>query len=166
MYYAVVYYLESYSPKIDQFRRKHDPRVEVTRPHVTLLFPIGDSIDEKKLINHITKVLKDWKAFHISLAGVTKSWDNYIFLTVSSGKEQVIKLHDALYTGMLSKYLREDIEFIPHVTIGQEEAESRSTLREATALQMKETVYISKVYLIRCSDDKTPHEWEKVFVLA
>jgi hypothetical protein len=42
-------------------------------------------------------------------------------LVVSStkkGNEEAIALHDELYTGMLSPYLRRDIEYIPHIGIG------------------------------------------------
>ena len=39
-------------------------------------------------------------------------------LTIKEGNKKVIQLHDALYTGILRPYLREDLPFIPHVGLG------------------------------------------------
>jgi hypothetical protein len=36
-------------------------------------------------------------------------------LVLKEGNEKVITLHDELYTGILSPYLRRDLEFIPHI---------------------------------------------------
>jgi hypothetical protein len=36
-------------------------------------------------------------------------------LLLKEGNEKVIALHDELYTGILSSYLRKDIEYIPHI---------------------------------------------------
>jgi hypothetical protein len=38
-----------------------------------------------------------------------------LLLLLKEGNEKVIALHDALYSGILSSYLRKDIEFIPHI---------------------------------------------------
>lgn len=39
-----------------------------------------------------------------------------------AGKEQITKLHDILYTGPLLQFLKEDIPYIPHVTVGRKES--------------------------------------------
>lgn len=62
--------------------------------------------------------MKNWKPFPIRIGGFSKSWDHWLFLLLKEGNEKAIALHDELYTGILSPYLRRDIEHIPHVGIG------------------------------------------------
>ncbi len=122
MYYALVCY-----PKFDGkteegikvFRRKYDPFADSWKPHIPFIFPIPCSeVKEEKLTEHIETVLKNWKPFPIHIGGFTKSWDHWLLLLLKEGNEEAIALHDELYTGMLSPYLRRDIEYIPHIGIG------------------------------------------------
>ena len=39
-------------------------------------------------------------------------------MVAAEGYSEIVKLHDRLYTGMLTGELRLDIPFIPHITIG------------------------------------------------
>ncbi|MCP4567450.1 MAG: 2'-5' RNA ligase family protein, partial [FCB group bacterium] len=42
----------------------------------------------------------------------------FLFLVPDEGFSQIIKLHDDLYTGIMSNHLRLDIPFTPHMTVG------------------------------------------------
>jgi len=42
----------------------------------------------------------------------------YVFLVPDQGYAEVSLLHDRLYTGVLQPYLRLDLPYIPHITIG------------------------------------------------
>jgi hypothetical protein len=122
MYYALVYYPKfggKTEEDIEAFRRKYDPFVDSWRPHVPFIFPVPCSeVEEEKLTAHIETVLKNWKPFHIHIAGFAKSWDHWLFLLLKEGNEEAIALHDELYNGILSPFLRRDIEYIPHIGIG------------------------------------------------
>jgi len=122
MYYALVY-----NPKLDKrteeniqtFRRKYDSFVDYWKPRIPFIFPVpGSEIEETKLIGHIKSVLKKWKPFPIRIGGFEKSWDHWLFLLLKEGNQKAIALHDELYTGILSPYLRTDIKYIPHIGIG------------------------------------------------
>jgi len=122
MYYVLLYY-----PKFDRkteenikpFRKKYDPFVDSLKPHIPFIFPVPCSeVEEAKLTEHVETVLKNWKPFHIHIGGFRKSWDHWLFLLLKKGNEEAIALHDELYTGILSPYLRRDIEYIPHIGIG------------------------------------------------
>ena len=39
-------------------------------------------------------------------------------MILKEGNEEVIKLHDKLYTGVLSQFFRKDLGYIPHIGIG------------------------------------------------
>jgi hypothetical protein len=122
MYYVLVYYPKfdrKTGENIEAFRRKYDPFVDSWKPHIPFVFPVACSeVDEEKLTEHIETVLKNWKPFSIHVGGFTKSWDHWLFLQLKEGNEEAIALHDELYTGILSPYLRRDIEYIPHIGIG------------------------------------------------
>ena len=81
-------------------------------PHITLVSPLSD-IPEEQLLEHVGKVAKALKAFPINLAGLTKSNDDYLFLLVKQGNNQIIDLHNKLSIGN-----SEEMPFVPHVTLG------------------------------------------------
>jgi hypothetical protein len=41
-----------------------------------------------------------------------------LFLAVAQGRDEVIALHDALYTGILAPYLWTEHPYLPHVGLG------------------------------------------------
>ena len=119
MYYALVYHPEfdeRTRENIQAFRRKYDSFVDYWQPHITFVFPVPCiEVEEAKLIQHIEKVLKNRKPFPIRIGGFAKSWDHWLLLLLKEGNEKVTALHDELYTGILSPYLRKDLEYIPHI---------------------------------------------------
>ncbi len=107
---------------IQSFRAKHDERYfNFAEPHFTLVFPVFD-IPENDFIAHVQVTAKKFKEFFFVLrcAQIVKdSFSEYtdIFLIPEEGYRIFVKLHDALYTGILGKELRLDIPFIPHLGI-------------------------------------------------
>ena len=122
MHYSLVHYPKferKTEENIEAFRRKYDAFVDCWKPHIPFIFPVpSNEIEEGKFREHVETVLKKWKPFPIQIGGFTKSWDHWLFLLLKKGNEKAIALHDQLYTGILSPYLRRDIEYIPHIGIG------------------------------------------------
>jgi hypothetical protein len=170
------YYGLVYNPKFDNrteesikaFRRKYDSFVDYWEPHIPFIFPIPCSeIDETELTGHIKSVLRKWKPFPIDIGGFTKSWDHWLLLLLKEGNEKVIALHDELYTGVLSPFLRKDIEYIPHIglalfarrnagynaldprVVDFDEKLCRHALAEAESLQIDTSDIIDKLFLNR-----------------
>lgn len=118
-YYALVYYLKNYPDFIENLRRKYDPMVNIIKPHLTIVFPIPESdINEQDLINHMQIKINKISSFSLQFNGLERSWDNYLFLITKTGTENMKKLHDELYVGILEPFLRKDIAFSPHITLG------------------------------------------------
>lgn len=122
-----MHYVLTYYPKFDRkteenieaFRRRYDSFVDSWKPHITFIFPVPCSeVEEEKITERIETVLKNWKPFPIRIGTFRKSWDHWLLLLLKEGNEESIALHDELYTGILSPYLRRDIEYIPHIGIG------------------------------------------------
>ena len=116
-------YFLAHIPKVDftqinEIRKKFDPNFRYIDPHIAVVFPVDSTIGESYLIDHIQSVTKNATSFPISLSGLEKSWDHYLYLTVRKGAEKIISLHDKLYSGILKKYWFKDIPYKPHITLG------------------------------------------------
>ncbi|OGU54814.1 MAG: hypothetical protein A2V66_06935 [Ignavibacteria bacterium RBG_13_36_8] len=107
---------------IQSIRESHDERYyKVVEPHFTIVFPTFN-IDKNIFINHIISKTKKIKPFYFVLrcAMIVKdSFSDYtdVFLIPEEGFRIFIKLHDLLYTGPLTKELRLNIPFIPHLGV-------------------------------------------------
>ncbi|PGO25399.1 2'-5' RNA ligase [Bacillus cereus] len=105
--------------EIQSMREKHDPLFGLIPPHITIVFPFKSSISNDELEVHILNVAKGVQPIEIDFANRISSKGEYLFLEVERGKEQIEELHDRLYTGFLLQFLRTDIAYIPHVTVGR-----------------------------------------------
>ncbi|EEL45243.1 2'-5' RNA ligase [Bacillus cereus Rock3-42] len=108
--------------EIEAIRLKHDPLFGLIPPHITIVFPFESSLSNDELKLHILKLSKGMQEIEIEFANKITSVGEYLFLRVEKGKEQIEELHNILYTGPLLQFLKEDIPYIPHVTIGRKES--------------------------------------------
>ncbi len=123
-------------PKISQadfdwiqgIRETHDRQYEIVKPHVTFVFPTT-KLAEVELIGHVRQKVTSINRFTISLSKALVVEDDskkffHTFLVPSEGYDEIITLHDLLYTDALLSELRADIPFIPHLGIASHEDES------------------------------------------
>ncbi|HDR7968192.1 2'-5' RNA ligase family protein [Bacillus pacificus] len=120
---TILFFLNNMSiDKIENIRQKHDPLFEVIPPHITIVFPFKSNISSDELKSHILNLSKGVGKIEVEFANLITNVGNYLFLEVEGGKEQIEELHDLLYTGPLIQFLKEDIPYIPHVTVGRKES--------------------------------------------
>lgn len=115
---------------IDKVREKYDPLAKHVRPHITLVFPFDSDIESIALKEHILSVASKINQFEIVLQGIVpvKSFGNYLFLKIQKGNEEIIKLHEKLYTGILEAHYPEWLSkgnFLPHMTVGSLDDEKK-----------------------------------------
>lgn len=104
---------------IQNIRQQYDPLADKIAPHITLVFPFESEISSDALRQHIENSLDGFKSFSLSLQGISQEEENYLFLNIIKGQEQIIKLHDLLYSGILKQFLSEKHQYKPHVTVGR-----------------------------------------------
>jgi len=169
MFYALVYFPAITTTQINQLRKEYDPQVNLIDPHITLVFPIEEALDdEQRLIDHIANVLTAWKPFCIHLQGLAQSSDNYLYLTLQEGNTEVVKLHDEMYTAMLADYIRDDILFIPHVTLGVFHRDGHrytQALEQAKKLNFSYHCVLDRLHLLKFADHHSPISLSKEFLL-
>ncbi|WP_342714723.1 2'-5' RNA ligase family protein [Bacillus paramycoides] len=113
--------------EIEDIRKKHDPLFGLIPPHITVIFPFESSISNDELKLHILKLSKGIQEIEIEFANQITGEGEYLFLRVEKGQKQIEELHDLLYTGVLLQFLKEDIPYIPHVTVGRKESAELAT---------------------------------------
>jgi 2'-5' RNA ligase len=184
MYYALVHFPNTDTTHINFIRSKYDPTAHLIAPHITVLFPVPDEMGENALIKHIEGVLKPWKPFPIRINGFYKSWDNWLFLTLKDGNAEVIRLHTQIYTGILQPYLRNDIDFVPHISLGLfvkegdsynlkmpqeldfDERKFNAALQEARDLGLDYMCVFDKLHLVTLTNDYSRIETNREFLLG
>jgi 2'-5' RNA ligase len=121
MYYSVGIYPEAavdLSEAIEAIRTDYDPVAHLIRHHITVLFPVPDRMGKEKCMNHVQTVLGGWSPFDIQLGGFHKSRDHWLFLTLQKGNDEIKQMYREFYSGILAEFRRDDIEFVPHVSLG------------------------------------------------
>jgi 2'-5' RNA ligase len=184
MYYGLVHFPKIDYERINQIRRKYDPTVDLIEPHITVVFPVPDIVGEVRLVRHITQTLTAWRPFRIHIRGYCKSWDHWFFLTLEEGNSEVIRLHSEIYTGMLARYRRADIEYIPHIGLGlfvEKEADYdmrdpqqmkfnaakyAEALRQAEALGLEYDCVLDRLHLVKLAHDYSRIETGREFPLG
>ncbi|MGI8908816.1 MAG: 2'-5' RNA ligase family protein [Candidatus Sumerlaeaceae bacterium] len=107
---------------IDDFRRRYDiPFRDVVAPHWTLAFGCT-AIPESEYRQHVREIAQVQPTIRFccryAMVGVDDANDNYyVFLVPDDGFSDISRLHDRLYTGELTPYLRLDIPYVPHIGI-------------------------------------------------
>jgi len=108
---------------IQEYRQKEDALYyDVIAPHFTLVFPVFD-IEESVFLEEMEQITKELRSFTFTLRSATINKDSFndyfhTFLVPDEGNSNIIKIHDSLYSGLLKEHLRLDIDFIPHMGIG------------------------------------------------
>ena len=109
--------------RIQSYRKNNDELFfNVVNPHFTIVFPVFDISEEE-----FAKEVKDKSAnsvkfdFTIRCATINKdAFSDYFhtFLVPDEGYSRIVKLHDKLYSDKLKDNLRLDLDFVPHIGIG------------------------------------------------
>lgn len=138
-------------------------------PHITLVFPLQESVGEQSLASHIDGVLSGWRPFPIRLKGLLQSWEDYLFLSVAEGSENMIHLREELCVGMLAAYRRDDIPFIPHVTLGVftgDTGRCAQVLIDAERMELDYESYVDRLHLVKINDDRSRIVKSKEFLMG
>ncbi len=109
--------------RIQNYRKVHDTLYyHIVDPHFTLVFPVSGWSGED-FIAEIKAGLSGFNSFDFTLKSAVVNKDSFsemyhTFLVPDNGFSSIVKLHDRLYDGKLLSERRFDIDFIPHIGIG------------------------------------------------
>ena len=114
--YALVHFPSIDTTGVDALRDEYDPYRDLIGVHITIIFPV--TVERQALQKHIAEILAGWRPFTIRLKGLLLSFDRWLLLTVEDGNDELVRLFEAMYTGLLAPHRRHDIEYIPHIGLG------------------------------------------------
>ena len=135
---------------IKNIREKYDPLTKCIAPHISIVFPFESNISTIKLKEHFNEALKGIKKFNVQLKDITGDFrDGYLFLNVKKGNDQIIELHDKLYSGILQSFLYKKITYCPHLTLGRvkEQIEFENTVNQLSCFNENFETVIDKVFV-------------------
>lgn len=104
-------------------RQRHSfLRHSVLAPHVTFVFPLSNMVEDELLAHIQLRTTGQPRIPFVLRSGLLVKDDSsdkyYVLLVPEEGFSGMVRLHDRLYTGMLTSKLRLDLPFIPHITVG------------------------------------------------
>lgn len=107
---------------IEEFRRRHDGHYELVRAHFTMVFGCSE-IDERAYLEHVGEVARlsrpiSFVCRYAMLGADDEGERAYVFLVPDEGYSDISRLHDALYRRAMAPFLRLDIPYVPHITLG------------------------------------------------
>lgn len=143
MFFGLVHYPHIEHKGFQSFRHKYEPFFQLLPEHVPFVHPVPENIGRKELEKHIEKVLSRWKPFNVHFCILEKTWDHWLFLGAKEGYKEVVDLHDQLYNGILSPFLRKDLPFYPHIGLGLFSREAYDFDDPTAALTLDEKKYNS-----------------------
>lgn len=126
MAFLVVAYPELSETDYDQiqvFRQQHDELYyDVVNPHFTIVFPVF-GWDEEAFVAESAKQAVGIRPFAFTLRSAVLNKDAFndyfhTFLVPDEGYGRIIRLHDQMYADKLFPERALEIDFIPHIGIG------------------------------------------------
>lgn len=140
---------------IQSFRAQYDRlHYEIVEPHFTLVFPIFD-VSLEAFKQEVANKISGFSSFDVKIRCSTINKDAFkdyyhTFLVPDEGYSNLIKLHDALYSELFSEKLRLDIDFIPHIGVGNSKSagECRNMVQQWNQRDFCICGHISKLQIV------------------
>ena len=114
---------------IASVRHDFDPLAATLPPHVWLVFPFAAHLNVTQLTAHIRRRTARWPQVPVVFSGIRNLKDEFVVLNARTGAASITALHDKLYGGVLSPFLRDDMDYAPHVTLARIAEQRLSTPR-------------------------------------
>lgn len=109
--------------RIQAFRSENDALYfSKVNPHITLVFSVPE-MDETEFIREVNLRAAGFEAFVVNFTAAVVNRDAFlevwhVFLVPDEGNGNLIRLHDRLYEGILFPHRKMEIDFMPHIGIG------------------------------------------------
>jgi 2'-5' RNA ligase len=114
-------------------RDRLDPLARKIPAHITLVFPFESAMSDFELETHLRELVAQSRRFGVVFRGITAHENEYLFLNITRGNDEVMQLHDVLYSRALATHHDRRHTFVPHVTVGRVRSEKVAEALAATA---------------------------------
>ena len=120
---------------VHRVRARFDRLATKVPCHVTLVFPFSSELARDAIAAHMAAAVVGVGEISLSL-GAPVTHDEVVHLPVLGGERQLRLLHQRLYAGLLRGFLRTDLGYFPHLTVGRcpDWNERQACVAEAAAI--------------------------------
>jgi len=145
---------------IQSWREKNDELFGIVEPHFTIVFAIDDW-PEEEFIKEIEVQTKGVGEIEFKIKKAIAHKDEFRdlyheFLVPGKGYEEIAALHDKLYARSLLPHWRQDIEYIPHITIGNstDKLKCEKDVAELNSAELMISGRIDNLTIVKYSNSK------------
>lgn len=150
---------------VQEIRNRFDPLSATVPPHITVVFPFDSEIDSEDLIALIDESVEELEFEYVEIslesAIIVKE---FCFFPIDAGREEIVALHDRLYSTILEPFLADEEDYVPHITVGRCKTERDiEEIKDATdEVNRKATGSVRSIILERMNDDDSSRtEYER-----
>ena len=130
--------------EIEVIRKQYDPLYKKIAPHITVVFPFESGMSCDEVLQHVENSTKRCSHFTVRMGGYSGYDNEYLFLNVIQGNDEIIDLHQQLYSGILERYHEPQYTFLPHMTVGR--LSNQADFFEAfEKIQKRDTIFETEV---------------------
>ncbi len=131
---------------------------KIIEPHFTIVFPVDD-LSESEFIQIAENSTGNIQRIEFELNKVVLHADPLTgrfmqFFVPDKGYDEIMAMHDRIYAGAFKKYLRTNLPYIPHITIGNHAnaEECRESVDHINSLDMKIAGSIETLTVVKFID--------------
>ena len=150
--------------KISSIIKKYNSDTNELEPHIALVY----YFKEKPKDEIINEMISKSSSFEIRLNRISESSrGNYIFLDVTDGRGEIVKLKNMLYKKLGLKW-KGDFSYNPHITLGKfgTKAEQKKVMKEIGDMNLDFSCKINSFLLLEMNDDLLTLKSKKKFRLS
>lgn len=109
---------------LQDLRARYDPEYALrVAPHVTVVFP-NSALGEEPFLAHIADCARDIEAVTVTFSSAREYREpgtklEFVFLIPEIGKDWFLRAHDRMNGGPLATERRNDIPYVPHITLAR-----------------------------------------------
>jgi 2'-5' RNA ligase len=137
---------------VEAFRIRHDPLASALPAHVTLVFPFESTLSALQVAAHVRRVVARWPQLPVRIERADALLGEWVNLRMTGGRAAVVELHDRLYRGVLAPFLRRELHYDPHLTVGRaNDADACPAMVEAARVALPHAIEATLDMLTVCA---------------
>ncbi len=144
---------------INDYRKKNDIYYDLIDAHFTFVFPTYN-LEPDDFIKEIKKQAKSIQKIEFQIKCAIRNNDRtneywHVLLVPDKGFSDIVELHDKLYSGLFAPTQRLDLDFIPHMGIGNstDPKDCKRMVDEVNAMDINIVGTIDSLDIIQLKND-------------
>lgn len=147
---------------IESFREAHDAYFTLIPAHLTLVFPVFNW-ERKEFIRDINRQVRGSGPYQLKIKCAIRNNDLtsdlwHVLLVPDEGFSETVKLHDRLYGKKFTQKKKLNLDFIPHIAIGNSKDPliCKQLINKVNSMNININTNIKKLNIIKIKNNFFP----------